>query len=98
MRLRKIFGCIDAGSILAMNNTGNEQGRGFIVRIQFEGSSRVCLGLIEMSLPISPSRLVQLVLGANSVDDAATGTSNDQQRQDNRHPGLREFHFMYGSP
>jgi hypothetical protein len=51
------------------------------------------LGFFEVTLAISASGFVQLVLCPDSIDNSATGTSGNKDRQNYGDPGLREFHL-----
>src|ERR1700752_479600 len=55
------------------------------------------LGFREPAFAVSARGFVQLVLGPDSIDNPAPGTSGNKDRQNNGDTGLREFH-LYVTP
>src|SRR5207244_1943143 len=61
-RALDVVGRIDAGLVLLVNYSGNENRSGWILRIEIQGALGVLFGFLELSGLVSARRYVEFVL------------------------------------
>ena len=95
-RLCDIVRIINARLVLLVDDAGDEDGSGLIVRVEVQRAFGMLFGFFEMSLSVGARGFIQLVLGPDLVDERTAGTGADKQSQDRcrADPGPRESHSI----
>src|SRR5207302_8244480 len=90
-----VVGLIDAGPVLLVDDTGNEDHRRLVSWLQIQRPLGVCFRFFEVPVFVGPGTRIELVLGSYFVNEGAAGPTGGQKSQDRNRadPGPRECHY-----